>query len=170
MNKHVKYMKYILIHKYFVFIGCMRLKVSLWQALKHDWTKFLPVEYFPYLEQFYGNHATDSRDIKGYFDAARQSDAFAAAWLHHIHMNPHHWQYYILRQDDGQIRVLDMPDEYVREMVADWYGAGKAQVMVGAPNATANTKAWWVNNKNRIIVHDNVVAKMEEYLEQVVRG
>ena len=34
-----------------------RAKVShvpLWQAIIHDWTKFLPCEWFPYVQRFYG--------------------------------------------------------------------------------------------------------------------
>lgn len=52
--------------------------------------------------------------------------AFDVAWVQHQHRNPHHWQHWVLREDDGATKLLPMPDRYVREMVADWAGAGRA--------------------------------------------
>lgn len=48
---------------------------------------------------------------------------FNKAWLAHIHRNPHHWQHWVLINDDpklGEI-VLDMPYEYIIEMICDWW-------------------------------------------------
>ena len=48
---------------------------------------------------------------------------FNYAWLQHIHRNPHHWQYWVLINDDpdlGEI-ILDMPDVYIIEMICDWW-------------------------------------------------
>lgn len=48
---------------------------------------------------------------------------FDYAWLHHIHMNPHHWQYWVLHHDepDKPVTVLDMPFHYIIEMICDWW-------------------------------------------------
>ena len=48
---------------------------------------------------------------------------FNYAWLHHIHNNPHHWQYWVLINDDpdeGEI-IMDMPYNYIVEMICDWW-------------------------------------------------
>ena len=48
---------------------------------------------------------------------------FKYAWLRHIHNNPHHWQYWILHNDDpgeGKV-ILEMPYNYIIEMVCDWW-------------------------------------------------
>ena len=48
---------------------------------------------------------------------------FRYAWLYHIHRNPHHWQYWVLINDDpdeGEI-ILDMPYNYIIEMICDWW-------------------------------------------------
>ena len=62
-------------------------------------------------------------EIDGLCDAL---NAFDRAWLHHQHQNPHHWQHWVLRLDDGEAYPLEMPEAFVREMVADWAGAGRA--------------------------------------------
>ncbi len=51
---------------------------------------------------------------------------FDQAWLHHQHANPHHWQHWVLHEDSGALKLLDMPEHFIREMVADWAGAGRA--------------------------------------------
>ena len=48
---------------------------------------------------------------------------FKVAWLNHIHRNPHHWQYWILVNDDsneGEI-LLEIPYHYIIEMICDWW-------------------------------------------------
>ena len=53
MRGHISYLKYVLRHKWHVFVGCVKLGVPIHQAVIHDWAKFLPVEWFPYVRQFY---------------------------------------------------------------------------------------------------------------------
>ena len=74
----------------------------------HDGSKYTPEEYDPYDDYFYGE---------------KDNDAFNRAWLHHIHSNPHHWQHWVLitETDNENIFALEMPKEYVFEMVADWW-------------------------------------------------
>ena len=77
----------------------------------HDQSKFSEEEYVAYDKYFYGGN-------KSY----EVVNNFNYAWLHHIHANPHHWQHWILVNDDpdnGEI-ILDMPDVYIIEMICDW--------------------------------------------------
>lgn len=84
-----------------------------WECVKaHDLSKYEKEEYDAYDAYFYGGN----RSYKVVND-------FNHAWLHHIHNNPHHWQYWVLINDDpdkGEI-ILDMPDEYIIEMICDWW-------------------------------------------------
>ena len=57
------------------------------------------------------------------YDPNKQADAFKRAWLHH-QRQPHHWQAWCVVGDRGAIVPLPMPQRFVLEMVADWYGAG----------------------------------------------
>lgn len=78
----------------------------------HDYSKDDPEEYEAYDRYFYGGNRS----------YAVVQD-FNYAWLRHQHRNPHHYQYWILRQDnpdEGEI-ILDMPVNYIIEMICDWW-------------------------------------------------
>ena len=78
----------------------------------HDASKSERDEYEAYDAYFYGKN----RSYQVVQDYNR-------AWLFHIHRNPHHWQYWVLINDDpneGEI-LLDMPMEYIIEMICDWW-------------------------------------------------
>lgn len=79
---------------------------------EHDASKWNKDEYNAYDEYFYGGNKSDS--------VIRE---FNYAWLTHIHKNPHHWQHWVLINDDpdeGEI-VMDMPMRYIIEMICDWW-------------------------------------------------
>ena len=53
----------------------------------------------------------------------RLAGAFNKSWKQHIHGNKHHWQFWLVTEDDGSILTFPMPESYLREMVADWVSA-----------------------------------------------
>lgn len=131
---YFKYLKYVLRHKWFVFIECCKLGVPF-RGIMHDMSKFMPDEFIPYARYFYGNYKSykelhgDQRLVFLLSNCLSKEDVkkdFDIAWLKHQKRNPHHWQWWILHLDDGWEKILEMPDEYIKEMVADWRGAGKA--------------------------------------------
>lgn len=78
----------------------------------HDASKTEMDEYDAYDAYFYGGNRS--------YAVVRD---FNLAWLKHIHRNPHHWQHWILINDDpgeGE-KVLDMPWNYIIEMICDWW-------------------------------------------------
>lgn len=139
MNKHLKYLSYVLRHKYHVFKECCRQGIP-WKGLVHDWSKFTPAEWFPYVEKFYG--VTKSF----YGDCGDIDIRFDIAWLKHQNRNKHHWQYWVLMKDNGGVSPLDMPKKYVKEMYADWEGAGKAQ------GSNGTVREWYHRNKNDMML------------------
>ena len=76
----------------------------------HDISKNSKEEYLAYDAYFYGEDRT--KLVEQNFDRA---------WLMHIHKNPHHWQYWILIEDDGRMLALDMDYQYIIEMICDWW-------------------------------------------------
>lgn len=81
-------------------------------CFNHDNSKTEPDEYDAYDKYFYGKNRS--------YQVVQD---FNYAWLRHIHRNPHHWQYWVLINDDpdlGEI-ILDMPDIYIIEMICDWW-------------------------------------------------
>ena len=123
-----KYDEYIKEHKTNVIKGYKWMKVNIPEIFEnfdktrqihmdklisiHDDSKFEAFEYIAYDKYFYGGN-------KSY----EVVQAFNQAWLRHIHNNPHHWQHWVLINDDpdkGEI-ILDMPDMFIIEMICDWW-------------------------------------------------
>ena len=90
-----------------------------WQTgFAHDRSKDESDEYNAYDAYFYGNNRS--------YEVVEN---YQKAWLLHIHRNPHHWQYWVLINDDpkeGEI-VLEMPYDYIIEMICDWWAFSWAQ-------------------------------------------
>lgn len=141
-----KYLWYILRHKWFVFVECCKLGIPL-RGLLHDLSKLRPSEFMPYARYFYGNYPKwddVKRGCPGYswkYTKEGVAAAFDKAWLLHQKRNPHHWQFWLLCEDDGDTKVLEMPIDIRREMLADWKGAGRAIT------GTDNTKEWYFNTR-----------------------
>lgn len=162
MKAHLKYLIYVLRHKWFVFLGCMWLDVPLHQAILHDWVKFLPIEWPAYVRQFYNPDGSKRivRDASGSYDPNAQSIAFRRAWLHH-QRQPHHWQAWISIGDGGNLVPLSIPQRFVLEMVADWYGAGRAI------SGTNDLARWYASNRERMILEHGTRVRVEEAIQRL---
>jgi len=136
-------------------IECWRRGLIL-QGILHDWTKLSPSEFIPYANHFYGSRETIekykriSESKEGYAKGIDKEDClFDRAWLRHIHRNPHHWQHWLLHEDEGDVKVLPMPLRYALEMVCDWKGAGKAL----GRKAAGECEMWYKSHKDKMVLH-----------------
>lgn len=111
MRRHLFYLKYVVLHKWFVLIEGLKLGVPLWSLILHDWHKFLPDEWFPYARCFYKANGENQYD---------PTPEFWQAWNRHQKRSKHHWQYWILVTDSCELRAQPMGDRHRREMLADW--------------------------------------------------
>jgi len=146
MIKYFKYLHYVLKHKYYVFIECCKLGIPL-IGLIHDWSKLRPSEFFPYANHFFGpgsNGMQTGRDKSGCYDPWNLEDIkFKFALFLHLKRNKHHWQWWILSSTNEE-KLMEMPDKYFKEMLADWKGAAKA---IGN---NMPTKVWYVKNSHNL--------------------
>lgn len=116
----------------------------------HDLSKYSDEEYAAYDKYFYGKEKTP--EIK---------DAFNFAWLHHIHANPHHWQHWVLINDDDGTKALEMPEEYIIEMLCDhWSFSHKTGHL-------EEIFEWYDDHKKTIIFHKNTKKRYEELLDAI---
>ena len=152
MRQYVSYLKYILRHKWFVLLACPLTGASIWRGLVHDLSKARPSEWVPYANTFY--KPDGSRRYLPHAD-------FDSAWNQHQKANLHHWQYWVIIEDEGGSKPLPMPDKYVREMVADWIGAGRAI------NGSTDPTSWYEESKDKIQLHPDTRQLVEELLAKL---
>ena len=156
MKKYLEYVSYVVRHKWFVMIECFKVGL-FWQGIIHDWSKLLPDEFLPYARHDWETE----RDETGYYKAGFTGDeAFDFAWLLHQKRNRHHWQFWILPEDNGRIKVLEMPEKYLKEMICDWNGAGKAQ------HNPTSVWDWYQHNKFKMQLNPKAREKLEKALEK----
>ena len=122
-----------------------------WQMeINHDYSKNRPEEYDAYDAYFYGGN-------QSFF----VTKAFNKAWLIHIHNNPHHWQYWVLINDDpgeGTI-TLEMPHNYIIEMICDWWSFSWSQ------DKLEEIFNWYEEHKNYIMLHPKTRKEVENILK-----
>lgn len=120
----------------------------------HDKSKFGIDEYVAYDRYFYGKEKTD-----------KVVDDFNKAWLLHIHRNPHHWQYWVLindNPDEGEI-VLPMPTNYIIEMICDWWAFSWAK------NDLTKIFKWYDAHKKYMKLHKDTRQTVEAILGCIER-
>lgn len=142
-----------------------KLGVPEEQLQIHDKSKFSNEEFPHYAMYFH------SGIDKSPLDAAEQSglvsNAFARAWLHHIHHNPHHWQHWIFpdgyspKGSDVESGIVHMPPSYALEMIADWMGASIAYT--GSEDMTQ----WLYKNMPRISLHSRTADYVRGILDML---
>lgn len=159
----LKYNLYLAQHKENVVNGFCWIKENLPELLinisgvsyehqicsSHDLSRNESDEYEAYDAYFYG----ESRSLKVMQD-------FRYAWLNHIHRNPHHWQYWILNSDGCEM-VLDMPYNYIVEMICDWWSFSW---YIGNLYEIFN---WYDEYKNCIKLSDKTRKTVEDILDKI---
>lgn len=124
-----------------------------WQIeYAHDQSKFDPEEYAAYDAYFYGGNRS--------FSVVNE---FRKAWLTHIHRNPHHWQHWILINDDPEegVIIMEMPYNHLLEMICDWWAfswvASDLKLIF----------SWYNEHKNHIKLHSKTRLELESILDQI---
>lgn len=147
MKRLFGHIRNILVHKYWVFkYGCS-MGIG-WQCLWHDMSKFHPIEFFESIKYYLGDSSPipHCKKIKGY----------SLAWQHHKGCNPHHYEYWTDNYDSG-MTTIKMPFNYVLEMIADWFAAGRTYK--GINFNIDDELEWWRNKKlqNPSIHHKTIM-------------
>lgn len=135
-----KFLKNLQGHRQNVIRAGRKLGVDELQLQQHDLSKFSEIECVPYAEKFFGDGTNDQAE-------------WSMAWLHHIHNNPHHWQHWMFpdgwtpRKSGVEDGLVEMPEKYALEMIADWMGASMSYT--GGWDMTA----WLERNLPKIKLH-----------------
>lgn len=123
-------------------------KVEYLCTFSHDASKTDKDEYNAYDEYFYGNRSFET------------CENFNKAWLMHIHKNPHHWQHWVLHNDDPNegIKLIEIPDEYIIEMICDWWSFSWKQ------HNLFEIFKWYSERSNYMLIEENSKNKIEKIL------
>lgn len=113
----------------------------------HDFSKYSEEEFDAYNDYFYSER---TKDVK---------EAFDFAWLHHQQNNPHHWQHWLLREDNGSLKALPMPYEYILEMICDW------RSFSWKSNDLYEIFDWYDKNKSKMLLNEKTKQSVEDILE-----
>lgn len=120
---------------------------------EHDASKYSVDEYDPYDNYFYKYNTYNTEKLFDY------------AWIHHIHNNPHHWQYWVLLEDnpkgDKKYKVLRMPYKYVVEMVCDWWSFSWSS------GNLYSIFDWYEDHKYKMKLHDATKDDVETILSGI---
>ena len=139
MRCYWEYFKYVMKHKQYMFIACVKRGMFL-HAITHDLSKFYLDEFIPFARRFNGTvHQQNMALSDGSFDRA---------WNHHQKRNKHHWNYWVL--DDGE--VIPMPRKYIRQMHADWEAMSKKK--------GDTPKEFFMANVDKFNMHEDTLAEI----------
>jgi hypothetical protein len=109
----------------------------------------LKCEYYQYADYFYGEKTPEVEKNFNY------------AWLAHIHANPHHWQHWMLQNDEDGLILLDMPYVFTIEMICDWWAFSWKQ------NNLYEIFNWYEKNKEGILLSDKSRENVEMILNKL---
>ena len=141
-------------HKWVVFKLCCKVGQP-WRGLVHDLSKYSPTEFWEGVKYFNGKHSpiTDAKKDKGY----------SQAWLHHKGRNKHHTDYWVDLSAPDKTPII--PYQYVAEMLCDKLAAG--MVYKGKDWTKEYELDYWLNERDKTHVNDQVEALITEFLTQV---
>ena len=98
--KILKHFKTIVRHKVIVCLECIKCG-QVWRGIMHDNSKFSFTEFLPSARYFQGDRSP--------IEAEKAAIEYSIAWQHHMGHNPHHWEYWIDFNSDGQVIANKIP-------------------------------------------------------------
>lgn len=111
-----KHLKTVHIHRKYVRKACFKMGL-FWQGLTHDLSKYSLTELS--MCKYYTGKGSPHQ-------VAREVLGYSPSWIHHYHINKHHFQFWWDEDEEGKIIPMKMPYKYLIESFCDMLGASKA--------------------------------------------
>ena len=113
----IKHFKTITKHRHMVIRHCKKAGI-FWQGLRHDLSKYTPIEFRPGMLYYQGTRSPNEKE--------RELFGYSGAWLHHKGRNRHHFEYWTDYDPvTKHLQPIKMPTRYLVEMVCDRIAASK---------------------------------------------
>ncbi len=136
-------------HRHAVMKNCFRAGI-VWRGLLHDLSKYNPVEFFPGAKYYQGTRSPHARE--------RELYGYSKPWLHHKGRNKHHFEYWTEFRADGNWLYVEMPAQYLAEMICDRIAASKIYLK---EKYTDKASLDYLMSKNDIkCMHPNTAEKL----------
>ena len=151
-------------HKFKVMGLCFRVGLYA-QGLKHDLSKYTPVEFMAGARYFKGDRSPNAveRDVTG----------VSAAWMHHKGRNRHHFEYWMDLgfTDEAKTQVefegKPMPTRYVVEMFCDRIAACK--VYQGSKYTDSSPLNYFLSKPDSRFMHPDTAKLLLKMLKLLAR-
>ena len=154
------HLRNILVHKFWVFYYGSLFGVSFWRLLMHDMSKFSPTEFFESVRYYQGTSSP--------IPVCKKENGYSKAWQHHKGRNPHHYEYWTDNYDNGTT-LIPMPFEYVLEMLADWFAAGRTYQ--GKKFTLDGQMGWWIWKKStKPAIHPTTIELIDKCMDCIVES
>lgn len=144
------HIKTVLKHKWQVFKLCLRAGIP-WQGVIHDLSKFSITELKESIKYYNGKRSP--------LAVAKEKNGYSLAWLHHIGLNKHHYQYW--HDYEAPNPTPKIPYKYVVEMVCDSLAAGITY------RGKEWTKEYQLSYWNRVKERAKISDELRNFLDEV---
>lgn len=149
--------KTITSHRHEVMKNCFRVGLYR-QGLMHDLSKYTPVEFCRGVKYYLGNKSPN--------EAERLDTGVSRAWLHHKGRNLHHLEYWIDYNvndgGEGKMAGMEMPLNYLMEMVCDRIAASK--IYMKDAYTDQSPLAYYEKGKGHYMLHPVTRRQLERLL------
>lgn len=157
MKTLIKHLKTVHKHRKYVRKACFKMGL-VWQGLTHDLSKYSLAELS--ICKYYSGKGSPHQ-------VAREELGYSPSWIHHYHINKHHFQFWWDEDEDGKIIPMKMPYKYLIESFCDMLGASKAYNPENwQPQMLLDY--WEKRCVGKRIMHEKSVALLDYLIHQLV--
>ena len=154
MAHPIKHFKTITKHRHKVIAHCRKAGI-FWQGLRHDLSKYSPVEFLAGAKYYAGTYSPNENE--------RRDKGYSSAWLHHKGRNRHHFEYWTdVNPKTKRVEPVPMPINYVAEMFCDRVAASK--IYKGKDYTNAHPLEYFKNGEAHRIIHPETSRILEDWL------
>ena len=154
MAHPIKHFNTITKHRNKVIAHCFRAGIGF-QGLRHDLSKYSPVEFIPGAKYYQGTRSPNEME--------RERDGYSTAWLHHKGRNRHHFEYWTdYNPAVKKVMPVKMPAKYVAEMFCDRVAASK--IYAGDKYNDRYPLEYFLKGKQRRTIHPETSDFIEKLL------
>lgn len=158
MKAFFGHLKNIIVHKWWVFYYACKFGIP-WRGFMHDWSKFHPTEFWESVKYYQGD--------KSPIPVCKAENGVSYAWQHHKGHNPHHYEYWVDNFDGDNVTYHKIPYEYLMEMMADWFAAGRTYI--GKSFTIADEFTWWKWKKStNPAINDAVITWIDRFINDLI--